>query len=79
MSEKSFKFFDLSSLYSRQLLNTPVLGKNNFAITQLEDFRLDHELFEGSADKTNYLFFDTPTVANDLLYNHPKMGQFSCK
>jgi hypothetical protein len=53
--------------------------KKKLAITELEDFRLDPELTDGKPDKTDFIFFDTPTVKNEDIYKDPIMKDYSCK
>lgn len=61
------------------MLNSPVNDpkKKLLAITELEDYRRDPDLTDGEADKTEYLFFDTPTVLNENIYQDLLMKHYS--
>jgi hypothetical protein len=63
-----------------QLLNSPRPGMNkDLPITALEDFRIDPQLTEGKPDKTEFLFFDTPNIPNNFLYNEKMLHMFTCE
>lgn len=63
-----------------QLLNSPRPGLNeDLAITALKDFRIDPEITEGKPDKTEFLFFDTPNIPNNFLYNPKMLNFFTCE
>jgi hypothetical protein len=57
----------------------PNSGKKDLAITDLEDFRLDPELTNGKADRSKYVFFDTPAIPNAMMYEDPMLKKFMCK
>lgn len=67
------------SFITFQLLNSPLPGKKDLAITHLKDYRQDDELINGVADKTEYVFFDTPGIPNHFLYNDPMLRRYMCK
>lgn len=60
-------------------LNSPFPFKDHMSITKLEDFRYDPKITEGPADKTEYLFFDTPSIFNKDLYHGSLMKRFMCE
>lgn len=60
-------------------LNSPLPNKQHMSITHLEDFRHDPRITEGPADKTSYIFFDTPSIPNSDLYYGPLLKRFMCK
>lgn len=60
-------------------LNSLLPIKKHMSITQLEDFRYDPKITEGPADKTSYIFFDTPSIPNSDLYHSTLMKRFMCK
>lgn len=54
--------------------------KDNFLpITSLQDYRHDPELTDRPADKTSYIVFDTPEVANSEIYNKVFLRRFTCE
>jgi FtsP/CotA-like multicopper oxidase with cupredoxin domain len=61
------------------LLNTPHPGQEGYAITYLKDFRHDKNLTSGPAEQTKWLFFDTPGIPNDFVYNENVIGHYICK
>lgn len=60
-------------------MNAPLTKENDLAITHLEDIHCDAGLIEKSADKTNYIFFETPFVPNEIMYQDFLMNRFACK
>ncbi|CRL07208.1 CLUMA_CG020191, isoform A [Clunio marinus] len=58
------------------LLNSPLPGKKYMPITHLDDYRLDDKISEGAADKTNFIFFDTPGIPNSFLYTNPMLKKY---
>lgn len=62
------------------MLNSPSPDyKKLLPITELEDFRNDPELTEGKPDKSDFIFFDTPTVLNENIYQDLLMKHYSCE
>lgn len=62
-----------------QLLNSPHPGLEGYAITYLKDFRHNSVLTNGPADQKKFLFFDTPGIPNNFVYNEDVIGHYMCK
>lgn len=62
-----------------QILNAPLTKENNLATAHLEDIRCDAGLVEKAADQTNFIFFETPFVPNEIMYQDFLMKRFACK
>jgi hypothetical protein len=62
-----------------QIFNNPNPNKQDLPIIGLHDYRYDPRLIDGDADRTEFIFFDTPGIPNNFLYNERRLNDFECE